>query len=180
MGGHIPGPGFTVTDVAQQVGPDRPVNVIDVATQLSTQWTLEKWAEYVEASASEEGADDDGALGQARGKVYNVISLEIGGTDLAKRVKPPAIVRSVLSIQRDDGKTDVQGRLTGSTTFGTLAALERRTTRTRVRKNRVKSRNESLSGLKYSCTVWYVHGGPEHNAEFQMGMRGSWTVRCSA
>ena len=93
MGGHIPGPGFSVTDVAQQVGPERPVNVIDVATQLSTQWTLEKWAEYVETSASGDGADDDGALGQARGKVYNVISLEISGTDLAKRVKPPAIVR---------------------------------------------------------------------------------------
>lgn len=59
--------------------------MVDVATQSSSQWTLSRWADYfVKAS------DPD-----YTGKVYNVISLEITGTPLAKRVRPPRIVREI-------------------------------------------------------------------------------------
>lgn len=54
----------------------------DVATQSSSQWKLQKWAEYI-------GSDSPA------GKIYNVISLEITGTKLGDQVKPPALVREI-------------------------------------------------------------------------------------
>jgi F-box/leucine-rich repeat protein 10/11 len=80
----------------------------DVATQSSSQWTLGKWADYVLASsASSSGDKSDASHGNViarptvskpdlkvpAGKVYNIISLEISGTELAKQVKPPRLVR---------------------------------------------------------------------------------------
>lgn len=58
---------------------------VDVATQTSSQWNLGKWATYFSSTTEPEWS----------GKVYNIISLEITGTPLAKRVKPPRVVREV-------------------------------------------------------------------------------------
>lgn len=98
MGGRVPGPSLTVDDVARLVGPDRMCDVIgkcclshtltgDVATQQSSQWPLSKWAAYVKARAD--------PLAASSSKVYNIISLEISETELAKEVKPPSIVSEI-------------------------------------------------------------------------------------
>ncbi|KZT54583.1 Clavaminate synthase-like protein [Calocera cornea HHB12733] len=81
LGMKMPGDDFTVDDVAKLVGPDTPVEVIDVAQQNSSPgWTLKTWAEYYDKPASQ------------RDKVRNVISLEVTGTKLAEKVTPPRIV----------------------------------------------------------------------------------------
>ncbi|KAL1407772.1 JmjC domain-containing histone demethylation protein 1 [Vanrija albida] len=87
MGGMVPDPSLTVDDVARLVGPDKLVDVIDVATQHSSQWTLAKWAAYLKAKA------DPSAAGPS--KVYNIISLEISGSELAQLVRPPMLVADV-------------------------------------------------------------------------------------
>lgn len=85
LGGSLPPKSFQVTDVAEQVGRNVSVDVIDVATQQSSQWNLGKWADYfVKASDP-----------NYTGKVYNVISLEITGSPLSKKVKAPSIVREI-------------------------------------------------------------------------------------
>ncbi|WVQ79596.1 hypothetical protein IAT38_001696 [Cryptococcus sp. DSM 104549] len=88
LGGHIPGKDFTVQEVARLVGRDKVVDVIDVASQQSSKWTIQKWADYLQASAT---ASSSGRSP----KVYNIISLEISDTNLAKRVRPPRIVRDI-------------------------------------------------------------------------------------
>ena len=66
----------------------------DVATQQSSQWPLQKWADYV---ASRFGSNTNIIPGSdpSSSKVYNVISLEISGTKLADMVKPPTIVSEI-------------------------------------------------------------------------------------
>lgn len=59
----------------------------DVATQQSSQWPLEKWAQYVKARSDPNAASSS--------KVYNIISLEISGTELAQSVRPPSIVSDI-------------------------------------------------------------------------------------
>jgi hypothetical protein len=101
LGMDMPGPEFTVQDVADAVGADMPVEVIgasvprpshrrtltagaDVATQSNCPgWTVGRWAEYFATPAS------------ARDKVRNVISLEISATPLAERIRPPRFVREL-------------------------------------------------------------------------------------
>ncbi|KAF8558444.1 Clavaminate synthase-like protein [Imleria badia] len=84
LGMKMPDADFTVSDVADIVGHETPVEVIDVATQSNSPgWTLGKWAEYYNKEPS------------ARDKVRNVISLEISGTLLADRVLPPRLVREL-------------------------------------------------------------------------------------
>lgn len=119
MGGKLPGANFDVGDVAKLVGETRMVDVIDVATQSSSQWTLEKWADYVKASSSGEGLEEGEKLGQSNGKVFNVISLEISGTELARKVKPPTIVRYVCVACLTLADSSL-ARSTGLTTSGTL------------------------------------------------------------
>ena len=58
----------------------------DVATQSSAQWSLKQWAEYVRT-----GVDPTGNSS----KVYNIISLEVTGTELAKKVRAPRLVREI-------------------------------------------------------------------------------------
>lgn len=58
----------------------------DVATQSSSQWSLKQWADYVRT-----GVDPTGNSS----KVYNIISLEVTGTELAKRVRAPRLVREI-------------------------------------------------------------------------------------
>ncbi|KAH7927694.1 Clavaminate synthase-like protein [Leucogyrophana mollusca] len=84
LGMKMPDPDFTVSDVADTVGHDTPVEVIDVASQSNSPgWTLGKWAEYYNLEPP------------ARDKIRNVISLEISGTKLADQVLPPRLVREL-------------------------------------------------------------------------------------
>ncbi|PCH38766.1 Clavaminate synthase-like protein [Wolfiporia cocos MD-104 SS10] len=89
LGMKMPPRGFTVRDVAEIIGENSPLEVIDVATQSNVpNWTLGKWAEYYDLEPS------------ARDKVRNVISLEISGTDLADKVLPPRLVRDLDWVER--------------------------------------------------------------------------------
>ncbi|KAF9228635.1 Clavaminate synthase-like protein [Gyrodon lividus] len=84
LGMKMPDENFTVSDVADIVGHETPVEVIDVASQSNCPgWTLGRWAEYYNKEPS------------ARDKVRNVISLEISGTSLADQVLPPRLVREL-------------------------------------------------------------------------------------
>ncbi|WWC63582.1 uncharacterized protein I303_106187 [Kwoniella dejecticola CBS 10117] len=90
LGGQVPGKDLTVQDVARLVGPKRMVDVIDVSSQQSSQWTLQKWANYLLPPSNPVSTPS-----LSRRKVYNIISLEISDTELAKKVKPPKIVREI-------------------------------------------------------------------------------------
>ncbi|KAG2360732.1 Clavaminate synthase-like protein [Suillus spraguei] len=80
----MPPPEFSVQDVADEVGYETPVEVIDVASQSNSPgWTLGRWAEYYNTEPSK------------RDKIRNVISLEISGTKLADQVLPPRLVREL-------------------------------------------------------------------------------------
>ncbi|KAF7971632.1 hypothetical protein HWV62_24129 [Athelia sp. TMB] len=84
LGMKMPDADFTVDDVAEAVGEDTPVEVIDVASQANSPgWTLGKWVDYYNLEPS------------ARDKIRNVISLEISGTKLADKVLPPRLVREL-------------------------------------------------------------------------------------
>lgn len=75
---------LTVRQIVDVVGPEETVEVIDVRTQLGDKrkWTLAKWVEYFEDPNRE--------------KVYNVISLEVSKTRLARLIQRPKVVRYVL------------------------------------------------------------------------------------
>ncbi|KAI5280298.1 JmjC domain-containing histone demethylation protein 1, partial [Ascosphaera acerosa] len=80
---------LTVRDVERLVGPDAPVEVIDVKTQrceggtaAKARWTLRAWADYF--------ADAD-----PRKPVRNVISLEVSDAPLGRLVTRPRIVREI-------------------------------------------------------------------------------------
>ncbi|KAF9997154.1 JmjC domain-containing histone demethylation protein 1 [Entomortierella chlamydospora] len=78
----MPSVGLTVDDVRDAVGPETPVEVIDVATQSELpDWNMASWADYFKAEDKE--------------RVYNVISLEISGTPLADQVQRPKVVREL-------------------------------------------------------------------------------------
>lgn len=84
LGMKMPPRDLTVEHVAEYIGEDTPLEVIDVASQsTSPGWNLGKWADYVELEPSK------------REKILNVISLEISGTELADMVLPPKIVRDL-------------------------------------------------------------------------------------
>ncbi|KAG6910882.1 hypothetical protein DXG01_006565 [Tephrocybe rancida] len=84
LGMTMPSNDFTVDDVAELVGEDTPVEVIDVASQsTSPGWTLGKWNDYFNLEP------------EAREKICNVISLEISGTKLADKILPPRLVRDL-------------------------------------------------------------------------------------
>ncbi|KAF7732475.1 JmjC domain-containing histone demethylation protein 1 [Apophysomyces ossiformis] len=79
---QMPDSDITVYDIAQAVGEDRPVEVIDVATQAELPgWTMGQWAAYYHSPD--------------RDRIRNVISLEISGTDFGDRIKRPRIVREM-------------------------------------------------------------------------------------
>lgn len=84
LGMKMPPKETTVRDIANELGPDVPLEVIDVLTQSSCQgWTLGKWADYYHTPPTE------------RDKIRNVISLEVSGTTLGQRVLPPRFVREL-------------------------------------------------------------------------------------
>lgn len=73
---------LTVRGVADLLGANTPVQVVDVLTQnLATPaWTMGAWANYFEKPADE------------RDRILNVISLEISGTPLGDRIRRPKFV----------------------------------------------------------------------------------------
>ncbi|KAI0048251.1 Clavaminate synthase-like protein [Auriscalpium vulgare] len=84
LGMKMPGDELTIEGIAEMLGGDMPVEVIDVATQSNVPgWTLARWAQYYSLQPS------------ARDKIRNVISLEISGTKLADQVLPPRLVREL-------------------------------------------------------------------------------------
>ena len=83
LGLALPGPGFTVRDVADLVGPATPLDVMDVASQQETLgWNLAMWADYFHGK-------------KERKAVLNVISLEFSGTPLEAFVRAPRVVRQL-------------------------------------------------------------------------------------
>ncbi|KAI0316779.1 JmjC domain-containing histone demethylation protein 1 [Amylostereum chailletii] len=84
LGMKMPSDDTTVARIAEIIGEDTPVEVIDVATQSSLSgWTLGKWSQYYSLEPS------------ARDKIRNVISLEISSSKLAEEVLPPRLVREI-------------------------------------------------------------------------------------
>ncbi|OCH95214.1 Clavaminate synthase-like protein, partial [Obba rivulosa] len=84
LGMKMPPRSTTVDDIADTVGRDTPVEVIDVATQSNIPgWTLGKWADYFKQEP------------HMRDKTRNVISLEVSGTKLADKILPPRLVREI-------------------------------------------------------------------------------------
>ncbi|EPQ31235.1 uncharacterized protein PFL1_01420 [Pseudozyma flocculosa PF-1] len=86
----VPPSSMTIADIAGLIGPDTPVEVIDVATQSSSKaWTLSAWADYCALPK------------ERRKKVLNVISLEVTGTPMERLVEAPQLVRDVDWVTRD-------------------------------------------------------------------------------
>ncbi|KZS99328.1 JmjC domain-containing histone demethylation protein 1 [Sistotremastrum niveocremeum HHB9708] len=84
LGMSMPPDEFEVKDVAEIVGENTPVEVIDVNTQSNVpNWNLAKWTEYYYSES------------RLRDKIRNVISLEISNTPLAAKVVPPRLVREL-------------------------------------------------------------------------------------
>ncbi|KAI9277219.1 hypothetical protein BDA99DRAFT_429673 [Phascolomyces articulosus] len=78
----MPSSNTTVADIADGVGHDHHVEVIDVATQSeSTGWNMGRWSEYYQSNE--------------RDRIRNVISLEISDTPFAKDIVRPKIVRDL-------------------------------------------------------------------------------------
>ncbi|KAK9476774.1 hypothetical protein V1514DRAFT_310760 [Lipomyces japonicus] len=82
-------PNLSVRKVAELVGPDTKVEVIDVPSQQqSPNWDLKRWTEYFELTSDE------------RDRVRNVISLEISETKLGDMIKRPKFVRDTDLVNR--------------------------------------------------------------------------------
>ncbi|CAM9752746.1 unnamed protein product [Chrysoparadoxa australica] len=74
---------FSVRSVADIIGHDKPVAVIEVSTQSELSgWTLGNWADYYEKKAADRTP-------------LNVISLEFSATPLRQHVWSPALVRQL-------------------------------------------------------------------------------------
>lgn len=75
--------GLTVRQVANMVGPDYPLDVIDVKTQNSgAKMNLAKWADYYEEESNDK-------------PIRNVISLEVSQTTLGRLLRRPKVVRDI-------------------------------------------------------------------------------------
>lgn len=75
--------GLSVRQVCNLVGPDTPLDVIDVKTQNSGgRWNLGRWADYYE----EPGTDKP---------IRNVISLEVSQSKLGRILRRPKLVRDI-------------------------------------------------------------------------------------
>lgn len=86
---RVPPESTSVRDIASLLGPDTPVEVIDVATQMSFTWTLDDWVSYFEAPVNE------------RERVLNIISLEITGTRMEGMISAPLMVSANDWVERD-------------------------------------------------------------------------------
>mmetsp|Transcript_37093 Transcript_37093/g.66821 ORF Transcript_37093/g.66821 Transcript_37093/m.66821 type:complete len:549 (-) Transcript_37093:289-1935(-) len=79
----VDGAPFTYATVAKLVGPFRPIQVIDTATQLTTEYTLHEWVNYLESPAED------------RTRILNAITLEFSQTPLGRLVTEPQFARDV-------------------------------------------------------------------------------------
>ncbi|KAJ1642428.1 JmjC domain-containing histone demethylation protein 1 [Coemansia asiatica] len=87
LGMIMPDPSLTVKEIASIIGEDTPVSVMDVLTQEELKgWALGDWANYFHS--------DD------RRRVLNVISLEISGTELDKRIRRPRVVDEIDVVEK--------------------------------------------------------------------------------
>lgn len=78
----MPPADISVQQIAQLVGEDTLVDVIDVVSQTETTgWTLKKWADYFDTTD--------------RDRIRNVISLEISESKLSEQITRPGIVRQL-------------------------------------------------------------------------------------
>lgn len=87
----VPPAEMTIGDIADLIGHDTPVEVIDVASQSSSKasWTISEWAEYFTMPKHK------------KKKTLNVISLEVTGTPLQAYVEAPQFVRDLDWVTRD-------------------------------------------------------------------------------
>ncbi|SPO31006.1 probable JmjC domain-containing histone demethylation protein 1 [Ustilago trichophora] len=87
----VPPPEMSIFDVADIIGHDTPVEVIDVASQSSSKasWTISEWAEYFDTPK------------EKKKKTLNVISLEVTGTPMQAYVEAPQLVRDLDWVTRD-------------------------------------------------------------------------------
>lgn len=83
LGMEMPHATLTVVEVANLCGRQRIVDVLEVSTQTERQMTLLQWADYFSLPNME------------RCRILNVITLEIGGTELGRMVKRPDIVNRI-------------------------------------------------------------------------------------
>ncbi|TXT09207.1 hypothetical protein VHUM_02681 [Vanrija humicola] len=152
MGGMVPDPSLTVDDVARLVGPEKLVDVIDVATQQSSQWTMAKWAAYLKAKA------DPSAAGPS--KVYNIISLEISGSELAQLVRPPKIVADVDWVENywhfPGGKEATMRAAAKKEDEAEAEGEQEGKPRPRAKNDWPKVQLYCLMGMKDSWTDWHV------------------------
>ncbi|KAJ3323570.1 JmjC domain-containing histone demethylation protein 1 [Boothiomyces sp. JEL0866] len=80
---RMPPSDLTVDQVAEICGPERNVDVVQVATQKGLKMKLKEWAEYVNLPPDK------------RTRILNVISLEIGSGEFGKMIGRPKYVRQV-------------------------------------------------------------------------------------
>ena len=78
---QMPPATITIKQITEMVGEDRLLDVLVVSDQSGTQMTLKEFQEYFDSPK--------------RTRILNVITLEIDGTELAKMVQRPRIVREL-------------------------------------------------------------------------------------
>ena len=74
---------FTFRHIAKLVGAFRPVQLIDTATQLTTEMSMGEWVDYLETPKTE------------RTRTLNLITLEFSQTQLGKLVTEPDFAREL-------------------------------------------------------------------------------------
>ncbi|XP_062842260.1 lysine-specific demethylase phf2 [Trichomycterus rosablanca] len=79
LGMTMPSPTFYVSDVENYVGPDVPVDIVDVPKQTNSKMKLKEFVDFYYSTN--------------RKKVLNVINLEFSDTRMASIVESPQIVR---------------------------------------------------------------------------------------
>tara|TARA_B110000208_G_scaffold190784_1_gene255621 strand:- start:778 stop:2766 length:1989 start_codon:yes stop_codon:yes gene_type:complete len=88
LGLSVPGRTFTVNDVADKVGSAHPLPVMDVGRQALLRerdpWTIGKFSKFFMKPAA-----------QRKGRLLNVISLEVSGTGMGALIRAPAVVRAL-------------------------------------------------------------------------------------
>lgn len=180
LGGKIP-ENIGYQDVARLIGRSTKVDVIDVATQQSSQWTLGKWADYIsdhhdrawEAQYAETSQQGRQAYTQ-KSKIYNVISLEISGTPLGRKVRPPSMVTDIDWVDRY--WPDVPGRKKGRRTAlgGQNKSADRIEEKVDDAVGGQVEVDEVAAAIEQGKAEW-----PKVQSYCLMGMKGSWTVSFS-
>lgn len=86
FGLRIPSSDLTMSDIARQVGKDRDVRLMDVGLQTDIHgYNIAQYAEYLERQKEESN----------RGRVLNMITLEISDTELSNLISPPTFVNEI-------------------------------------------------------------------------------------